>query len=1056
MTDKKDSLLFNFLLKFTMKFILRSILTLLLFSFFSFIQTQASFADSKNNTIQTQEQREIFKELDDILRVFDLGEIEIHLDKLDRTDNFSLGEAYLILSYHNARIGLFKISQRYLEKASVIIIPDKRFEEHPFYTTYNSIINFIKFNNEINIYEKDQIFEAFIDIIGMNPKTSIQKAIFCRTVFDGIDLTNIDKNNLDFINIENNYCSETYDLHYIPTLGQAAVLYDQKKSPKERARLNRKLLHFFDNELTDPYSKLETSFAMFAAGMANRDTSISLRGAIYYRELLEEYELLDTPLHFMSLIGRAGIANLFGNVNVYHEVISQANQILTNHENLELYLKDFELEMIGLATMFLNSYEISFKLSDIAVKQWNEFKYSYDGDWTQLESWTTHVQSLAKYHELKNNFTAQKNILEEFIKLHDKGAKIKEPFNKKRNYPIKYSNLIQEFKNQLYNSTNSSNKYLPDVYTLHQILGDTEYYIYKNDQKASEQYKLAWKRIPPEIKSTSIDGAKVLSRVLTTLDSKKQMLEKQEYSSLLLDTWENILLSTDSPSIISEFERSEFLRDDITSAIFTFAIASLEYEMRNDHENNKFALSEAFRAIQIVRLNRLTKMYKMKSDGTNINDISKLEKLTNLSGELVKSGQELIDNIPSISPILDRSYQLTSLEEMQSKIPWDTTVIIAYEDFIGINFAFVNSFSFDPIALEIDEDDRWRLDAITKSAANPLKPFDYENANWVFSKIFKSNEDILNYKQNIVFLPSKSMFNFPISLLHNGNKIPENINSTQEIYDPNGFLIDNYYISYAADFSNELFSNNDGKLPIGAIYNAVDAKTFFAIADPYLENNNASVMRGISFEDVGKLELDKLDFKSLPETLDEVNAAAKYFKKDNVKILSGKKATKENIISSQLIDYDVLMFSTHGVSPGVIEGFEGAGLLLSLPIEPSETLSFEDALLTPNDILNLKLDADIVILNACNSGLSNKVNAPGLTGLAQSFLVSGSQSVMVSHWPISSVTTKQITKQMFQNIENDTKSSFNQALTNAQLEIKSNPKTQHPFYWAPYNIYGNF
>ena len=61
------------------------------------------------------------------------------------------------------------------------------------------------------------------------------------------------------------------------------------------------------------------------------------------------------------------------------------------------------------------------------------------------------------------------------------------------------------------------------------------------------------------------------------------------------------------------------------------------------------------------------------------------------------------------------------------------------------------------------------------------------------------------------------------------------------------------------------------------------------------------------------------------------------------------------------------MFSTHGVSPGVIEGFEGAGLLLSLPIEPSETLSFEDALLTPNDILNLKLDADIVILNACNS-----------------------------------------------------------------------------------------
>ena len=44
----------------------------------------------------------------------------------------------------------------------------------------------------------------------------------------------------------------------------------------------------------------------------------------------------------------------------------------------------------------------------------------------------------------------------------------------------------------------------------------------------------------------------------------------------------------------------------------------------------------------------------------------------------------------------------------------------------------------------------------------------------------------------------------------------------------------------------------------------------------------------------------------------------------------------------------------------------------------------------------------------------------------------------------------------FEIIKQDPKTSFNRALTDAQLSIKANPKTQHPFYWAPYNIYGNF
>ena len=109
-----------------------------------------------------------------------------------------------------------------------------------------------------------------------------------------------------------------------------------------------------------------------------------------------------------------------------------------------------------------------------------------------------------------------------------------------------------------------------------------------------------------------------------------------------------------------------------------------------------------------------------------------------------------------------------------------------------------------------------------------------------------------------------------------------------------------------------------------------------------------------------------------------------------------------------------------------------------------------------NDILKLKLNAELVILNACSTGLSNARNAPGLTGLAQSFLAAGAESIMVSHWEIDSNATKALTEKMFSILNSDSKLSYNYALSEAQKILKSEKATQHPFYWAPFTIYNNF
>ena len=108
------------------------------------------------------------------------------------------------------------------------------------------------------------------------------------------------------------------------------------------------------------------------------------------------------------------------------------------------------------------------------------------------------------------------------------------------------------------------------------------------------------------------------------------------------------------------------------------------------------------------------------------------------------------------------------------------------------------------------------------------------------------------------------------------------------------------------------------------------------------------------------------------------------------------------------------------------------------------------------NILLLDLDAQITILNACNSGLPNTKSAPGLTGIAQSFLAAGSNSVMVANWSISSKSTVELMSRMFDHLMSNTTASFNSALHYAQRSLKANEKTSHPFFWAPYSIYGNF
>jgi CHAT domain-containing protein len=115
--------------------------------------------------------------------------------------------------------------------------------------------------------------------------------------------------------------------------------------------------------------------------------------------------------------------------------------------------------------------------------------------------------------------------------------------------------------------------------------------------------------------------------------------------------------------------------------------------------------------------------------------------------------------------------------------------------------------------------------------------------------------------------------------------------------------------------------------------------------------------------------------------------------------LSRQNTTEENVKRLPLADYRVVYFATHGLVAGDVEGLGEPSLALTLPKDPSET---DDGLLTASEVAQLKLNADWVVLSACNTAAGEKPGAEALSGLARAFFYAGARALLVLHWRIDS------------------------------------------------------
>jgi CHAT domain-containing protein len=236
------------------------------------------------------------------------------------------------------------------------------------------------------------------------------------------------------------------------------------------------------------------------------------------------------------------------------------------------------------------------------------------------------------------------------------------------------------------------------------------------------------------------------------------------------------------------------------------------------------------------------------------------------------------------------------------------------------------------------------------------------------------------------------------------------------------------------------------------------------------EGGGNTVTRGIPImlrasphtEDLGSARLAMLP--RLPDTRQELLAIATALKADLRKALYlGKDANERNVETIDLSHFRIVAFATHGLVPGDLDGLTQPALALTAP----EVAGVNgDGLLTMEKILALKLNADWVVLSACNTAAGAGAGAEAASGLGSAFFYAGTRALLVTNWSVESASARELIADLFRRQSAEPNLSRSEALRQAMIALLDGAGVvdqsghtiytyAHPFFWAPYSVIGD-
>lgn len=325
----------------------------------------------------------------------------------------------------------------------------------------------------------------------------------------------------------------------------------------------------------------------------------------------------------------------------------------------------------------------------------------------------------------------------------------------------------------------------------------------------------------------------------------------------------------------------------------------------------------------------------------------------------------------------------------------------------------------------------------------------YQLYKQLFPENLSSNKQI----ENLIIIPDGVLATIPFEALLTDN--PVNRENDFKNYP---FLINRYNVSYSysANLFYRTFPKEKQKQPELTTMN--DWLALTPVFDDKTEQTVIMATRELQ-KQLSSLQSDTMNVRGrlltgdyitpLPGTENETQTIIKEYENRNLKAqaLLHKSANEQFIKSGGLEKYKVLHFATHGFVNS--EKPELSGILLA-----QDSTGNQDGILYSGEIYNLKLNADLVVLSACETGLGKINKGEGIIGLTRALLYAGSKNIIVSLWQVSDESTSNLMIDFYGNLLNKNSNSFSSPLREAKLKMISEGKFAHPFYWSPFILIG--
>lgn len=330
-------------------------------------------------------------------------------------------------------------------------------------------------------------------------------------------------------------------------------------------------------------------------------------------------------------------------------------------------------------------------------------------------------------------------------------------------------------------------------------------------------------------------------------------------------------------------------------------------------------------------------------------------------------------------------------------------------------------------------------------AGGRLPRFPVEDAYALYKLIFGPAEERLAGVRHIIAVPGGPLLSLPFGVLV--TEPPRQASRTD--YSNISWMARKYALTLAPSaqsFVNLRTTVRPSQSPLA----------FIGFGDFVPHGDAGVVMDALGMPRGCRAEADLIaNLPALPNTAKELRQTAARLKAPDSALILGPAFCKPTLKKLKLSDYRILYFATHGLLPYKLECLPEPALVLSRSPEGGGGGKTDDGLLTSGEIVDLKLDADLVVLSACDTGgPGEETGGEALSGMARAFLYAGARSLLVSHWEIPDEPTVKLFVTCFDRL-GSRDATLAEAMQSAQIALMEDPATSHPMAWGGFTIVGD-